>query len=303
LTVTAPRRITVPPLNGGDAEMTEAAFAAGGSRTTPGSDLATTVATVGVIAAGVALLEAALVPGVLIGGAIVLAPRLVPRKLGASFREPLSFLRRMTGAPASPPPRQSTALVVAPAPAADRSRPNWSPVTTAVIKTITFRVIVTTLDFTTNFVVLGELGTAAGLSAFSLVVGPVFFFVHETAWTYLGPAIKETSGLLGAAIEVPLPAWIRAIGKEPSATPGAFTISRALAKTITFRAFATTMDFTVNYVVTGDVATAALLSATGFVLGPFVYLGHEMAWDRYGPAIKPPEEKVVRSEPEAAFAG
>jgi len=34
--------------------------------------------------------------------------------------------------------------------------------------------------------------------------------------------------------------------------------------------------------VVGDFATAALLSASGFVLGPFVYLGHEMAWDYYG---------------------
>ena len=31
-----------------------------------------------------------------------------------------------------------------------------------------------------------------------------------------------------------------------------------------------------------DVATAAGLSAFGFVLGPFVYLGHEKLWDYYG---------------------
>jgi hypothetical protein len=36
----------------------------------------TTVATVGVIAAGVALLEIALIPGMVIGGAAVLGPRL-----------------------------------------------------------------------------------------------------------------------------------------------------------------------------------------------------------------------------------
>jgi hypothetical protein len=32
----------------------------------------------------------------------------------------------------------------------------------------------------------------------------------------------------------------------------------------------------------GDVATAEGLSAFGFVLGPFVYLGHEKAWDYFG---------------------
>jgi hypothetical protein len=34
--------------------------------------------------------------------------------------------------------------------------------------------------------------------------------------------------------------------------------------------------------VVGDLVTAAGLSASGFILGPFVYLGHEMVWDRYG---------------------
>jgi uncharacterized membrane protein len=61
------------------------------------------------------------------------------------------------------------------------------------------------------------------------------------------------------------------------------TINRALAKTITFRTVATTMDFTANYVVVGELGTAVVLSAFGFVVGPFVYLGHEMVWDYYGP--------------------
>jgi uncharacterized membrane protein len=55
-----------------------------------------------------------------------------------------------------------------------------------------------------------------------------------------------------------------------------------LAKTITFRTIATIMDFTTNYVVVGDLATAAGLSAFGFVVGPFVYLGHEKAWGSFG---------------------
>jgi hypothetical protein len=35
-------------------------------------------------------------------------------------------------------------------------------------------------------------------------------------------------------------------------------------------------------VVVGDVATAVGLSAFAFVVGPFVYLGHEKLWDYYG---------------------
>jgi hypothetical protein len=41
----------------------------------------------------------------------------------------------------------------------------------AIAKTITFHVIVTTLDFTTNYIVIGEIAiaTAAGLSTFKLI--------------------------------------------------------------------------------------------------------------------------------------
>jgi len=42
------------------------------------------------------------------------------------------------------------------------------------------------------------------------------------------------------------------------------------------------VDFTANYVVVGDLATAAGLSALAFVVGPFAYLGHEKLWDYYG---------------------
>jgi len=54
-----------------------------------------------------------------------------------------------------------------------------------------------------------------------------------------------------------------------------------LAKTITFRTIGTAIDFTTNYVVVADIATAAGLSAFGFVLGPFVYFGHERVWDYF----------------------
>jgi uncharacterized membrane protein len=59
------------------------------------------------------------------------------------------------------------------------------------------------------------------------------------------------------------------------------TISPALAKTVTYRTIATIVDFITDYVVVGTVAEAMILSATGFVLGPFVYYGHEKAWEYF----------------------
>ena len=57
----------------------------------------------------------------------------------------------------------------------------------AVAKTITFRIIVTSLDFSVNYVVIGELATAAGLSTFNMIAGPLFYLGHEAVWNYLGP--------------------------------------------------------------------------------------------------------------------
>jgi uncharacterized membrane protein len=230
-------------------------------------DLVTTAATVGVIVAGVALLEVALIPGMLIGGVAVLAPNYLPG-LRRRLRPLLASTFRGQGEPAV-----ATAPLVA-LPRSAALAP--STMKRAIAKTITFRIIVTTLDFTVNYVVIGELATAAGLSAVSLVVGPLFYLAHETAWNYFG----GSQGRVGLA----LAARLRPDDGAP--VRGGFTISRALAKTITFRTIASTVDFTLNYVVVGDFVTAVALSASGLILGPFVYLGHEMAWDHYAPPLE-----------------
>jgi uncharacterized membrane protein len=240
------------------------------------------IAAIGVIAAGAALLEAALLPGLALGGAALLAPKVLPklrRRLKPLFTAPA---RQQTG-PAVRPPGRSDAKLALAAPARLRIKQ-------AVLKTVTFRIIVTTVDFTTNYVVLGELTTAAGLSAVSFVAGPIFYFVHETGWNFLGPTLARKLGRRGIAIDHPVLVPFQPDAKAPLPGWGGITISRALAKTITFRVFATAMDFTVNYVVTGELATAAKLSAIGFVIGPFVYLGHERFWDHYGS----PKEEAAR---------
>lgn len=215
--------------------------------------------------AGIALFEVALVPGIAIGCAAVLAPRYLPKLGRRPQRRSHSVIHQQT----------EPAVSVARRPEVKdaRAAPAELRIKEAVAKTITFRVIVTTLDFTTNYVVLGELAAAAGLSAFALVAGPLFYLAHETAWNYLRPSATP--------VQLPGLPPFRPNTKASPADQGGFTISRALAKTITFRTVATAMDFTANYVVVGELATAAGLSAFGFVVGPFVYLGHEMAWDYY----------------------
>jgi uncharacterized membrane protein len=231
----------------------------------PLKSLVNTAATIGVIAAGIALLDLALIPGMIIGGAAVLAPNLLPN-VGRRLRPMLrSALQQRTGPKAALPVGEPGRALIA--------VPNRFTVRQAIAKTITFRIIVTSLDFTVNYVVLGEFATAAGLSAFALVVGPLFYLVHETAWNTFGDSSKR----------VDLTIFLRrSDDEERPASRRALTISRALAKTITFRTLATTMDFATNFVVVGDLATAVTLSASGFILGPFVYFGHEWLWDHYG---------------------
>ena len=249
-----------------------------GGRASANADLFAAAATVGVVAVGAALFEVALLPGLALGAAAALAPRYVPKKYMPKIVTPTfdwpnwSPFAAKPGRPAEPeilPPLHDE-LVIPVAPVVKR----------AVLKTISFRFIVLTLDFSVNYIVIGELATAAGLSGFSLVVGPVFYFLHESAWQYYGARARVMAG--GDEGAGP---WMHIRG---------LPISEALAKTITFRTLATTMDFTTNYVVVGDFATAVALTAFGFVAGPFVYLGHEMVWDWYstpgerGPAAAPP---------------
>jgi uncharacterized membrane protein len=207
------------------------------------------------VVAGAALLEAALVPGILLGGAALLGSRYLTGNRGKVARRAVK-LSQIAG------PLASSREISAPQ--APRSFAK-SPLGRTIAKTITFRVVVTTLDFTTNYIVIGELATAAGLSTFNLIAGPLFYFAHESAWNYLRPA--------EAGVRLNLPT------SDPGNDTPTLTISPALAKTITYRTIATIVDFTTNYVVVGNVTEAVILSATGFLLGPFVYYGHEKAWE------------------------
>jgi uncharacterized membrane protein len=204
-------------------------------RAKPSDDFVTAAATIGVVVVGVALLEVALIPSIAIGAAAALAPKYL-RKLR---RHP-----RMLVAPPDRPEVTAGPVV-----------PDGFAIKQALAKTVTFQIVVTTVDFTAHFVLVGNLATAVSLSASHLIVRPVFYFVHETAWNYLSPPVKRRDGLKN---------------------------NRALVKTITYQTIASTLDFTTHYVVVGNLATAAALSAVGFVVSPFVYFGHEIVWDYYG---------------------
>jgi hypothetical protein len=99
------------------------------------------------VLAGAALFEVALVPGILIGGAAVLAPKYLLRNRRQRRQPSRRAMGQAAGAAsrvAQLPVRRATAIL----PRLQLGQ--------AVAKTITFRIIVTTLDFTTNYVVIGD---------------------------------------------------------------------------------------------------------------------------------------------------
>jgi uncharacterized membrane protein len=204
----------------------------------------------------------------LLGGAAMLAPRFLPRGTLSGLGD---RLRRMAPSPApaaAPATRPADAAAAGEAAAFDGSFDTWR----AVAKTITYRAMVTTADFGANYVVIGELATAAGLSSLSLVAGPIAYFAHEAAWHYYGPLSAQHSDPLEAAVEVPIPGMSEGTNVK---------VSRALAKTVTYEGVTGVSEFAVNYLFVRDLAAAAGLTTFSMVIAPIVYYVHEKIWDYY----------------------
>jgi uncharacterized membrane protein len=248
-----------------------------------GSGVVGGVTTLGAVAAGVAIVEAALIPGLLIGGAAMLAPRLLPRDI---LRGLANGRRRTVPSPAVS------------APAVHSARPQDSdeaaPFDTwrAVVKTLTYRAMVTTADFGANYFVIGELATAAGLSSLSLVAGPIAYFAHEAAWHHYGPASARHANPLEATADVPIPG--KAGNDENGRTRfGSVKVSRAVAKTVTYEGVTAVSEFGVNYLFVRDLAAAAGLTTFSVVIAPVVYYVHERIWDYYDAAKARPSAAPV----------
>jgi uncharacterized membrane protein len=168
----------------------------------------------------------------------------------------------------------------------------------AIVKTITYRVMVTTVDFGANYLVIGEFATAAGLSSLSLVAGPIAYFTHEAAWHYYGPASARHPNALEAAVHVPMPG---ADGKPNGGTRFAgVKVSRAFAKTVTYEVVTAVSEFSANYIFIRDLAAAAGLTAFSVVIAPVVYYVHERGWDYYDATkVRSPATPALKALPAA----
>jgi uncharacterized membrane protein len=247
------------------------------------------VATLGAVVAGAAIVEVALIPGLLIGGAAVLAPRLLPldilSSLGGRHKS-----RRNAPSRVPVPCAPTAGSAEAPAP----GEPADFDALRAVVKTITYRAIVTTVDFSANYLVIGEMVTAAGLSSLSLIAGPIAYFAHEAVWHYYGPASAHHLNPLEATVDVPIPGTA-ATERNVRTRSASVKVSRALAKTVTYQGVTAVSEFSANYLFVRDLVAAAGLTAFSVAIAPLVYYLHEKAWDYYdatkarSPAAPPPK--------------
>ena len=237
------------------------------------------VATLGAVVAGAAIVEAALIPGLLIGAAAVLAPRLLPRDMFRGLGDTLGWT--------APSPAQALPASIPHSPEAPASgEPAFFDTWRAVVKTFTYRMMVTTVDFGAVYLVTGEVATAAGLSTLSLIGGPIAYFAHEAAWHYYSPASARHRNPLEATVHVPIPG--AGEGDENRQTRfSSIKVSRALAKTVTYEVVTAVSEFGANYLFVRELAAAAGLTTFSIVIAPLVYYVHERGWDYYDTTRSP----------------
>jgi uncharacterized membrane protein len=57
-------------------------------------------------------------------------------------------------------------------------------VSRALAKTVTYEGVTGVSEFSVNYLFVRDLAAAAGLTAFSIVIAPIVYYVHEKLWDY-----------------------------------------------------------------------------------------------------------------------
>jgi len=76
-------------------------------------------------------------------------------------------------------------------------------VSRAFAKTVTYEAVTGVSEFGANYFFIGNVAAAAGLTAFSMVIAPLVYYVHEKGWDYYDATKGRSSA---APARKPLPA-------------------------------------------------------------------------------------------------
>ena len=63
----------------------------------------------------------------------------------------------------------------------------------ALAKTVTYEGVTAVSEFGANYVFVRDFAAAAGLTAFSIVIAPVVYYVHEKGWDYYDASKSRSS--------------------------------------------------------------------------------------------------------------
>jgi uncharacterized membrane protein len=71
-------------------------------------------------------------------------------------------------------------------------------VSRAFAKTVTYEVVTGVSEFGANYFFIRDLAAAAGLTAFSIVIAPFVYYLHEKGWDYYEANEARSSGYSGS---------------------------------------------------------------------------------------------------------
>lgn len=141
--------------------------------------------------------------------------------------------------------------------AAAEPLPTWER---TLYKTLTYQAVANLSDVALYGLVLGgSATTGAGFFAVNALSAAGLYYGYEYLWQAYGPPPEEK------------------------------THQTVAEKTILYRAFNSTRNFTLGYVFGGSIATAVGFVAANFATDTVIFVANEYAWDLFRPQAVPPQ--------------
>ena len=140
------------------------------------------------------------------------------------------------------------------------SKEHWSR---SFVKTVIFRAIVMSMDFTSTLIISGKLESAISFVGVSNIYSTVTYYVYERLWNRTDWRKHKPNGM-----------------SEEKHSKEHWT--RSLIKTIIYRIVIMSMDFISTYLITGRVEASLEFMVVSNIYTTVTYYVYERLWNRTG---------------------